>query len=132
MREVVLDASVVLEWFAPPDEGRGAAAAELRRQFEAGDIVVHAPRLLKLEVLNVAGRKWAWAPEALIELARALDDLPFEVWEPELAEIAEWMGHGLTAHDAEYVAVAGPTGATLITGDQEILAAAPDVARPLG
>ncbi|CAN5354059.1 hypothetical protein BH20ACT24_BH20ACT24_18740 [soil metagenome] len=45
MREVVLDASVVLEWFAPPDEGRGAAAAELRRQFEAGDIVVHAARL---------------------------------------------------------------------------------------
>lgn len=131
MREVVLDASVVLEWFAPRGEGQGAAAAELRRQFEAGDLVVLAPHLLKLEILNVAGRKWAWGPEPLIELARALDDLPIEFWEPELADIAEWMGRGLTAYDAAYVAVAGRTGAPLITSDHEILAAAPDVAQPL-
>jgi predicted nucleic acid-binding protein len=132
VNEVVLDASVVLEWFVRDAKRRTAAARKLRSEFEAGELVVHSPRLLHLEILNVAGRRWAWDPEALVELARALDDLPFELWEPDLTDVAEWVGRGLTAYDAEYVALAARLGVPLMTNDQGVLTAAPEVARSPG
>jgi predicted nucleic acid-binding protein len=131
LRELVLDASVVLKWFRSEGERHGAAARELRDQFEAGEMRVAAPPLLWLEVLNVAARRWKWSPGQLDALASSLLDLGFELIEPELEGVAEWAGRGLTAYDAAYVAVAEEAGISLVTDDAGICSIAHPIAEPL-
>jgi predicted nucleic acid-binding protein len=131
MREVVLDASVVLKWFHGQGERGSEAAQELRDQFEAGDLHVVAPPLLWLEILNVAARRWGWGGVQLEELAAALPELGFELIDPKLSEVAEWSARGLTAYDAAYVAAAEAAGVPLVTDDAEICRVAAEAAEPL-
>jgi len=131
LRELVLDASVVLKWFRSEGERNAAAARELRDQFEAGELRVAAPPLLWLEILNVAARRWGWSPKQLDALAASLPDLGFELIEPELDGIADWAGKGLTAYDAAYVAIAEEAGLPLVTDDAAICAIAASIAEPL-
>ena len=130
MTEVVLDTSVVVKWFAQEQRG-SEEARELRSEYEAGRLSVVVPALLFLELLNVAGRRWRWDEAALLELADALDDLLFEVSEPELPSIAPWVARGLTAYDAVYVALAEERSQPLVTDDQTILTTAGGSTRPL-
>lgn len=131
MTEVVLDASVVMKWFRADGERHLRQARSLRKAFEAGELVVFAPPLLRLEIVNVAGRRWRWAESALAELATALDELGFELIEPELVRVAHWTAHGLTAYDAAYVAVAEAGGTRLVTDDDLIVAVAGETATAL-
>lgn len=130
MSEAVLDASVVLKWFAPEERG-SSEARELRRQYEAGRLFVLVPSLLFLELLNVAGRRWKWEDDAIYELAVALEDLAFAVGEPSLPAVASWVVRGLTAYDAAYVALAEERGLPLLTDDDRILELAPAISSPL-
>jgi predicted nucleic acid-binding protein len=68
---------------------------------------------------------------ALLCLAEALDDLGFEILEPDLTVVARWTAKGLTAYDSGYVALAETRAIELITADEQIVSAAPGVARPL-
>jgi predicted nucleic acid-binding protein len=129
--EVVLDASVVLKWFRAAGERHLDPARSLRATFEAGQLVVLAPPLLRLEIVNAAGRRWRWAEDELVELAVALDGVGFEFEEPELARVASWTARGLTAYDAAYVALAEGRGIPLITDDDLVVAVADDVATAL-
>jgi predicted nucleic acid-binding protein len=131
MTEAVLDASVVMKWFRADRERNLKPARSLRTAFEAGELVVFAPPLLRLEVVNVAGRRWRWSESALLELAGALDELGFELIEPELARVAYWTARGLTAYDAVYVAVAEADGTQLITDDNLIVTVAGEIATAL-
>jgi predicted nucleic acid-binding protein len=131
MREVVLDASVVLKWFHKEGESGGEAAQRLRDQFEAGDLHVVAPPLLWLEILNVAARRWRWGQVQLEDLAASLPELGFELIDPKLSEVAEWAARGLTAYDAAYVATAEAAGVPLVTDDAEICRVAAEAAEPL-
>jgi predicted nucleic acid-binding protein len=129
--EAVLDASVVLKWFRADRERHHDSARSLRASFEAGQLAVLAPPLLRLEIVNVAGRRWHWGEAALVDLAIALEELGFEFEEPELARVASWTAGGLTAYDAAYVALAEGRAAALITDDDFVIAVAGDVATPL-
>lgn len=120
----------MLKWFAPEERGSREARA-IRGEYEAGRLNVAVPALLFLELLNIAGRRWGWEEETLLELAGALDDLLFEVGEPELQSVASWVARGLTAYDAVYVALAEERGHPLVTDDQTVVAIAGVVARPL-
>jgi predicted nucleic acid-binding protein len=131
VREVVLDASVVLKWLHKEGEVGSEEAQKLRDEFEAGDLKVVAPPLLWLEILNVAARRWRWGAVQLEELAAALPELGFELIDPKLSEVAEWAGRGLTAYDAAYVAAAEAAGLPLITDDAEICRIAAEAAEPL-
>jgi predicted nucleic acid-binding protein len=131
LREVVLDASVVLKWFHREGEANVAAARRLRKDFEAGELRVVAPPLLWLEILNVAARRWRWSSSQLDRLAASLPGLGFEEVEPELEGVAEWAAQGLTAYDAAYVATAEEAGIPLITDDAEICRIAPEASEPL-
>jgi predicted nucleic acid-binding protein len=82
--------------------------------------------------LNVAGRQLHWAAETLDEFADQLDRTRFDVIEPELKPVARWVGRGLTAYDATYVALAEQLDIPLITVDRTILEIAPRVSRPPG
>ena len=127
MIEAVLDASVILKWFRGEGERHLDAARSLRATFESGELFVFAPPLLRLEILNAAGRRWSWAEDALIELAEALEELTFEFKEPQLADVARWTARGLTAYDAAYVALAESEALRLITDDELILSVAPQI-----
>lgn len=131
MTSVVLDASVVLKWFRTEGERHVASALELRSSFEKGSLYVLAPPLLPLEIINVAGRRCRRDPAALAELAGALDEIGFELEEPDLQSVARWTGVGLTAYDAAYVAVAEAAAVELITDDAQIVKLADGIARPL-
>jgi predicted nucleic acid-binding protein len=131
MREVVLDASVVLKWFHSEREAHAEAARDLRKEFEAGELRILAPPLLWLEIINVAARRWQWDASHLEALATSLSELGFELVEPEPEAIARWAGRGLTAYDAAYVAVAEETGVSVITDDGQICNIAAELAEPL-
>ena len=131
MIEAVLDASVVVKWFRSEGERHVEPARALRRSFAAGDLVVFTPPLLRLELVNVAGRRWRWGKEALVELAAALDELGFEQVEPDMVRVARWTARGLTAYDGAYVAVAEQVRTQLVTDDELILEIAREIARPL-
>ncbi len=124
MRRVVLDASVVIRWFGP----RAGTAAALRSEFEAGRLAVSVPTLLFLELLNVAGRQWRWREDRLQGLARELEGAKFEALDPQLDRVAIWISRGLTAYDANYVALAEQLAFPLVTEDRAILEVARDVA----
>ena len=127
---MVLDASVVLKWFAVEQRG-SFQARKLRDEYEAGRLSVVVPSLLFLEILNVAGKRWRWEAEAVVDLAETLADLSFEVIEPELPMVASWVTRGLTAYDAAYVAVAEKRELVLVTDDATIVEVAPDIGRRL-
>jgi predicted nucleic acid-binding protein len=142
VREAVLDASVVLNWFAPgqgvagtsdrPESAETSRAAHgLRGEFESGELLVVVPPLLFLEIVNVAGRRWAWPTPALIQLASSLEALSFDVIDPDLGGVARWVGSGLSAYDAAYVALAEANRLPLLTSDRQILAIAAKVAKPI-
>jgi len=131
LREVVLDASVVLKWIRSENERHLEPALELRRGFEGGELHVLAPPLLWLEVVNVAARGWHWDEGKLTELASTLPELGFEIVEPELESVAHWCSEGLTSYDAAYVTVAEGAGVNLVTDDMQIVAAAPEIALAL-
>ncbi len=131
MTDVVLDASVVLKWFRAEGERNLEPARRLRARFEAGHLAVVAPPLLRLEIVNVAGRRWGWSEAALVELAVALDALGFELEDPELERVASWTASGLTAYDAAYVALAEARMTPLVTDDELIVSLAGDVATAL-
>ncbi len=131
MTEAVLDASVVIKWFRSQGERHVNSARALRASYEAGELAVFTPQLLRLEIINVAGRRWRWDEPALVDLAAALDGLGFEPAEPDLVRVARWTAHGLTAYDAAYVAVAEALGTPLVTDDDLIVEVAQGIARPL-
>lgn len=131
MTELVLDASVLVKWFRRQGEGDLDVALAIRSAFQEGALLLFAPRLLNLELINLAGRRWRWDEDRLRGLASALSLLNLQLVEPELDRVATWTGRGLTAYDAAYVAVAEAGGMHLITADLTILASAPSIARPL-
>jgi predicted nucleic acid-binding protein len=125
LTELVLDASVVLKWFREAGERRVEAAHAIRTAFERGALEVIVPSLIRLEIINVAARSWMWDSTALAGLAVALDELGFELREPDLGAVARWASQGLTAYDAAYVALAETTQRKLVTDDDLILSTAP-------
>ena len=78
----------------------------------------------------MAGRQLRWTTEALDDFADQLDRTRFDVIEPELKPVARWIGRGLTAYDATYVALAEQLNIPLITVDRAILKMAPRLSRP--
>lgn len=130
MRRAVLDASVVLKWFAAEQRG-SVEARQLQAEYQAGRLAVVVPSIFFLELLNVAGRRWRWEAEAVLELEDALVDLALEVGEPDLASVASWVTRGLTAYDAAYVAMAEEQRLALVTDDTRIVERAPGICRPL-
>lgn len=131
MRHLVLDASVILKWFARDGERHLGAARALRNEYERGLLVVVAPRILPVELLAATATTTAWPSERLARVAEELNRLKFDLREPPMSELARWLGRGLTGSDAAYAAVASAGDVPLITDDEELLRLAAPVAQPL-
>ncbi len=122
-RQVVVDASVVVKWFAEEEYSREARL--LRDAYVNGVIDLAAPSLLPYEVLNALKYSGAFGEDELKEVARTLDDFQFTLFnlEGDLAlkviEIA--MRKGVTMYDASYVALAQVLSTEMYTADEKLL-----------
>lgn len=132
MIEAVVDASVVIKWVTSSRREVGTAQARrLQQRHEGGELWIVVPSLLFLEILNVAGRSWGWPDGELLELAETLEQMELDVAEPKLGLVAVWVGRGLSAYDAAYVALAEERATQVVTDDLAILQIAGGVAQPL-
>ena len=131
LRELVLDASVVLKWLRTKGEGDVEHALNLHAEYERGDLVVTVPPIHELELLNVAARSWHFEAWRLIELAGVIEGFGFSVRRPSLARVAEWAAKGLSSYDASYVALAEERGTTVVTADRRLAAVAGSFASTL-
>ncbi len=126
MRRIVLDASALLTWFASDNSGK-----ELRAEYEEGLLGVVSPHGLIADVLAELAIARSWPADRLVRVAAELDRLGFEFREPQLEELAAWLGRGLAPKHASYAALASTLDLPLITADPELLRRAPSVARSI-
>ena len=131
MTRVVLDASVISEWLQTVKDPNWHRAENLRIQMTTADLAVSAPTILRLELVNVAGRRWKWSVDALLDLVQTIEDSEIRFIDPDLIDVARWTARGLSAYDSSYVALAENLAVPLITEDRLILATAPQIARAL-
>lgn len=120
----VLDASVVLRWFAPQEPGNAEAQQWLARFASDANLFV-APDLLRFEVLGGLARLQlthdeTWAARAFSRFERlGLRLLPTDI---EIAQRALSISRELrvAGYDAVYLAHAESLGTSWLTADQRI------------
>jgi len=118
----VIDASIAVKWFIK-EEGR-KAAINLRDMHIREEIVLVAPELIILEILNSLRyknndkEKLKEINENLIKIQIEIVPLNKFLMEKAIAAAVEY---NLTIYDALYVAIAQINGIELITEDEKLL-----------
>lgn len=121
-RTAVLDASVIVALYVEESLSSAAAAAVGRLQHEGHSL--HAPELLLHEVSNAfakAARHGVLTTDQSLEHLGALASSEIEMHaaaEVARAAMALALAHGISAHDAAYLALALRLDAALVTGDR--------------
>jgi len=135
-RVVVVDSSVAVKWFVLEDEDPDVGAAlELLRRHREAQVVLNAPSLLRLEVLD-ALRFGGLDREGLRAVAESLEAMRLDWHDTDAefsanaAEIA--VGYGLTVYDSVFVALALRLDAELITADRRLAECGECTVRLLG
>jgi predicted nucleic acid-binding protein len=123
---IVLDASVGVPLIR--DEPTSLRVSQRMHELrEAGNHFV-VPSLFWLEIVNVLGRRFRGSPQATLEAVVELEAAGLETVELDrpmlLLAIDAVVRHGLTAHDAAYLALADAADARLLTADAVLAAAA--------
>ena len=132
MKEVVLDACVVVKWFRSAMSATSRRRTTPQRLRAKESCAVFAPPLLGLEFVNVAGRRWHLKAKAPRPVGELLGDLGVRVDRTGAQTVARWTAQGLTAYDSAYVAVArAAIDDALITADKRVTAVAGVLAQRL-
>jgi len=120
--EVVVDAPVIVKWFVEEEYSREARL--LRDSYASGLVDLAAPSLLPYEVLNALKYSGAFGEEELKEVAQALADFQFTLYNLEgrlaFKAVEVSMRKGVTIYDAAYVALAYILNTTLYTADERL------------
>ena len=124
MHHVVVDSSVAFKWLSPAGETGCERALALLGEHRAGTVLLAAPTLLRLEVMNGYWKRGADAG-AMERVAGFLEDVSLD-WYPATTHLAVEAGriaaeHRLTVYDALFVALAIDLDAVLVTDDRAIL-----------
>jgi len=118
----VLDASVILKWFADEDKSKDAIA--IRDSHINGEYVIVIPELAVYEIGNALRYKPGASSEEVSRYLNDINDLNLHIISlpPDLlnlsAEIA--FQKDLTFYDATYIALAKELGLHLITADKRL------------
>jgi predicted nucleic acid-binding protein len=125
LKEIVIDASVVLKWYLA-DEEYGQRALGILDKHLANEIAIIAPSLLEYEVINglmiakkrgrMQAEKIQMAIDGFVSLDLKLKNLSF--FYSKIIELCEV--HHLSAYDAAYLALASEEGIPFITADEEL------------
>lgn len=136
---VVVDASVAIPC-VHPEEASTDVRRWLARMTTAGSNLV-VPSHFWLEIVNVLARRHGYRGAAILEAIAELRELGFETVdldEAALVLVIETVErHGLTAYDAQYLALSRQIDAPLVTLDRRLAVAAsampgPGAIDPLG
>ena len=116
-KKVVVDASLIVDLYAAPNEERASIAEEVVTWISKGVIEAYAPKLLIVEVVGVLSRYLSGE-----ELDLVLDPLPLIKLIPEESIYEEAIRiareTGSRAADAYYIAVALTINGALLTNDR--------------
>lgn len=131
MKELVLDASVVLKWYLP-DEECGQQAFNILEQHVAENVALFAPSILPYEVLNallVAERMDRIAEDVTEEAFHGFLELginflnPFFDY-PHILSLARSFRRSV--YDASYLSLAKKNNIDFVTGDKRLYNAVKD------
>lgn len=120
---IVLDASAAVDWLLQTAAGR-----QVEKRIFSRNESLHTPHLLDLEVAQVLRRlvrQGVISTRRAEEAVRDLVDLRVNRYAHAVFLPRIWqLRHNLSAYDAAYVVLAEQLGATLLTRDQRLAAAA--------
>ncbi len=120
---IVLDASAAVDWLLQTAAGR-----QVENRIFSRNESLHAPHLLDLEVAQVLrrlARQGVISNRRAEEAVRDLVDLRVNRYAHAVFLPRIWqLRQNLSAYDAAYVVLAEQLGATLVTRDQRLAAAA--------
>ncbi len=125
MKELVIDASVILKWYLPDEEFAQKALNILDRHV-SGEIALYAPTILPYEILNaliVAERMGRVNEEVTKNAFNAFLDLEIGFLNPFLdyqGIISLARSFDRSVYDASYLAVANMRHIDFVTGDKRL------------
>ena len=120
---VVVDASVVVKWFA--EEEHTDAALRLRDDYVDRTIDIASPSLLPYEVLNALRYNPGLGERHLKEIVEALDK--YSLWlaplEGDLAYacVENSMRHGISVYDSAYISLGQIREIPVYTADRRLI-----------
>jgi predicted nucleic acid-binding protein len=123
MREIVIDASVVVKWFI--EESDSDKALILRDRFIGGKVELYVPTLLYFEVLNALKYSQLFKPSELEDAGESLENYGFKVITIK-NEIRKHMinvavNYDLSIYDASYLGVSIGLEKIFCTADERII-----------
>ena len=120
---IVVDASVVLKWFAPEQDHE--IALFLKERHVLGKERLAGPELLLYEVANVLQNKRGDLRSS-VEAFSAFCSVGLEIHSLEPSDLTEAMrlshAYGISTYDASYLALAQARRCRLVTADERFLA----------
>ena len=123
MREVVIDASVVVKWFI--EENNSEKALLLRDSFIGGNVELYVPPLLYFEVLNALKYSQLFEPNELEEAGESLENYGFNVItiknEIRNHMISAAINYDLSIYDASYLGLSIGLEMLFCTADEKII-----------
>ncbi|NTU70530.1 MAG: type II toxin-antitoxin system VapC family toxin [Coriobacteriia bacterium] len=126
---IVVDASIGVKWFLAEHEHNVEHALRLLELNGAGQIMLHAPSHMRLEIMNALVSRRAPTPE-ILTAAHDLEAFAVEWHDIDEAlsfeAVALASSHSLTVYDAAYLALAHRLDAGLVTADRALAHAAAD------
>ncbi len=123
MKQVVIDASVVLKWYLA-DERYGQAALGLLEDYLSNEVDFLAPSLLEYEVINglvIAQKRGRIKEKMILEAAEGFMNLEISLralhlFYPKVLHYCQILHR--TAYDASYLALADEERISMITADE--------------
>jgi predicted nucleic acid-binding protein len=123
MREIVIDASVVVKWFI--EENDSEKALLLRDSFIGGNVELYVPPLLYFEVLNALKYSQLFEPNELEEAGESLENYGFNVItiknEIRNHMISAAINYDLSIYDASYLGLSIGLEMLFCTADEKII-----------
>jgi predicted nucleic acid-binding protein len=129
MREIIIDASVVVKWFI--EENDSDKALLLRDRFIGGKIELYVPTLLYFEVLNALKYSQLFKPSELEDAGESLENYGFKVIMIK-DEIRKYMinaaiDYNLSIYDASYLGLSMGLDKLFCTADEKIIKKLPPI-----
>ncbi len=118
----VVDASVVIKWFAK--ENYSEEANRLKKAYAEGLIDLNAPCILPFEVINGLKYTYSLGEVELLSISKILDDFQinyFNYYDLYEEMVSLSLKYGITIYDSAYIALGKVLNDEVYTADEKLL-----------